>query len=184
VVFGFVRCLSQVPELCVPFRSNKRQLDVWYGQTHTSPFAPFTWYPWQHFTDQPVRFIKDAGTITGQLKSMVKKYFTLMLHHCCGPYKDNFYSYFPTKSVSGKGLVHLVISFLLQSKRKWGFWGKHSRIVLEDFNGVQQVEGPNCSLKGWHDPSRGIRYNRPFSKNKNVFFHIKSFPFFKMSLNK
>ncbi len=52
----------------------------------------------------------------------------------------------------------MFMSFFLQLKRNEGFWGKHSRILV-DFSGGQSVEGPSWSFSAASkdDPSWEIR---------------------------
>ncbi len=58
------------------------------------------------------------------------------------------------------------LSFFSQSKRKGGFWGKHSRIVIHivDFNGDQCVEGLSYRFSA---ASNAVTWSQP--RNKGLF---------------
>lgn len=102
-VFWFVRCLSQVPELCGHSGQTK---ESWMCDTdkHTSPFTPFTWYPRKHFSRPDIasalyQRVKhyNRPTKINWLDSSPKKLFILMLLFWLWTIKRELLQLFSTK---------------------------------------------------------------------------------------
>ncbi len=66
--------------------------------------------------------------------------------------------------------------FLSSVKKKLRFWGKYSRIFLHivDFNGSQQVEGPNCSFNATSKGCKPLYMKKYFKYIWSIYLAFSS----------